>query len=128
MITNKHFNSRTTDLAFNILQANGLRRSKAEFISCPTCGRTSYNVFDTLKEVKDKTAHLKNLKIAVMGCIVNGPGEMSDADYGYVGSGNGKVTLYKGTFAVKNNIPEAEAVDKLISLIKENGDWADQSF
>jgi (E)-4-hydroxy-3-methylbut-2-enyl-diphosphate synthase len=123
LINNKFFDYKTTELAFNILQANGLRRSKAEFISCPTCGRTSYNVFETLKEVKEKTSHLKNLKIAVMGCIVNGPGEMADADYGYVGSGNGKVTLYKGNLAVKKNIPEAEAVDALISLIKINGDW-----
>jgi (E)-4-hydroxy-3-methylbut-2-enyl-diphosphate synthase len=124
-IDNKLFNDKTTELAFNILQANGLRRSKAEYISCPTCGRTSYNVFDTLQKVKEKTSHLKNLKIAVMGCIVNGPGEMADADYGYVGSGNGKVTLYKGNTAVKKNVPEDKALENLIDLIKKNGDWQD---
>lgn len=123
MISNEKFKSKTTELALNILQANGLRRTKAEYISCPTCGRTSYNVFETLKKVKEKTSHLKNLKIAVMGCIVNGPGEMADADYGYVGSGNGKVSLYKGKLAVKKNIPEENAVEALIGLIKENGDW-----
>ena len=123
IINNSKYKEQTTELAFNILQANGLRISKAEYISCPTCGRTSYNVTETLKKVKEQTSHLKNLKIAVMGCIVNGPGEMADADYGYVGSGNGKVTLYKGNRAVKKNIPEAEAVEALISLMKEQGDW-----
>jgi (E)-4-hydroxy-3-methylbut-2-enyl-diphosphate synthase len=109
--------------AWDILQACGLRYNKAEIIACPSCGRTQYNIKDFLEEIKKRTSHLKGLKIAVMGCIVNGPGEMSDADYGFIGSGNGKVSLYKGQIPKYQNIPEAEAVDKLIELIKENGDW-----
>lgn len=114
-----------TELMFSVLQAVGLRRNKAEFIACPTCGRTSYNVEQTLNIVTEKLAHLKHLKIAVMGCIVNGPGEMADADYGYVGSGLKKVNLYKNKIAVRKNIDEDVALDELIALIKENNDWTE---
>jgi (E)-4-hydroxy-3-methylbut-2-enyl-diphosphate synthase len=111
--------------AFGILQASRVRITKTEFISCPGCGRTLFNLNQTLLKVKDRLAHLKGLKIGVMGCIVNGPGEMADADYGYVGSGPGKVTLYRKQEVVKKNIPEDNAVDELIELIKLNGDWVD---
>jgi (E)-4-hydroxy-3-methylbut-2-enyl-diphosphate synthase len=111
------------ELMFSILQAMGLRRMKAEFIACPTCGRTSYDVEGTLKKISEKLSHLKHLKIGVMGCIVNGPGEMADADYGYVGSGPGKVNLYKGKTLISKNLVEATALDILIALIKDNGDW-----
>ena len=110
-------------VAYSILQSTGVRITKTEYISCPTCGRTSYNVEETLKQIKHKTAHLKGLKIAVMGCIVNGPGEMADADYGYVGSAKGKINLYKGKEIVKKNIDEANAITELINLIKSNHDW-----
>lgn len=112
-------------VAYNILQAAGARITKTEYISCPSCARTLFNIQETLQTIKQKTGHLKGLKIAVMGCIVNGPGEMADADYGYVGAGKGKVMLYKGQELVKKNIIEDNAVDELISLIKENGDWID---
>ena len=111
------------EIAFAVLQASGKRISKTQFISCPSCGRTQFNIEKTLQEVKRKTAHLKGLKIAVMGCIVNGPGEMADADYGYVGMGKGKVALYKGKTQVKKGIPEEEALDALINLIQYHGDW-----
>jgi len=114
-----------TDLSFSILQASRVRITKTEYISCPGCGRTLFALQDTLAKIKSRTAHLKNLKIGVMGCIVNGPGEMADADYGYVGAGAGKITLYKSREVVKKNIPEEEAVEELINIIKENGDWAD---
>ncbi len=112
-------------VAYNILQSTGARITKAEYISCPTCGRTSFNVENTLQKIKLKTVHLKGLKIAVMGCIVNGPGEMADADYGYVGSGNGMINLYKGKSIIKKNIDEKYAIDELINLIKENSNWKD---
>ena len=115
-----------TNTSFNILQACGVRISKTEFISCPSCGRTQFRIMDALKLIKERTSHLKGLKIAVMGCIVNGPGEMADAHYGYVGAGNGRITLYKGKEVVEKNIPENEALDKLIELIKANGDWINQ--
>ncbi len=109
--------------AFGILQAARVRITRTEFISCPGCGRTLFNLNETLRKVKEKTAHLKGLKIGVMGCIVNGPGEMADADYGYVGSGKGLVTLYRKKEVIQKNIPESQAVDKLIQLIKDNNDW-----
>ncbi len=109
-----------------ILQATRRRIFKTEFISCPSCGRTLYDMQKTLAKVKEALSHLKGLKIGVMGCIVNGPGEMADADYGYVGSGRGKVNLYKGKNCVEKMVPEDEAVDKLIQLIKDNGDWIDK--
>jgi (E)-4-hydroxy-3-methylbut-2-enyl-diphosphate synthase len=113
--------------SFDILQATGARIYKTEYISCPTCGRTSYNVFETIERIKRFTAHLKGLKIAVMGCVVNGPGEMADADYGYVGAGIGKINLYKGKTLVKRSIDEKDALPELIALLKENGDWAEES-
>ena len=112
--------------SFDILQATGARIYKTEYISCPTCGRTSYNILDTLERIKQFTGHLKGLKIAIMGCVVNGPGEMADADYGYVGSMPGKINLYKGKCLVRRNIDEEEALDVLIDLIKENGEWIDE--
>ena len=112
-------------VAYSILQATGVRIFKTEFISCPSCARTLFNIQEALQTIKQRTGHLKGLKIAVMGCIVNGPGEMADAHYGYVGAGKGKVMLYKGHNLVKKNIDEGSAVDELISLIKENGDWRD---
>ena len=107
----------------NILQSTRKKISKTEYISCPTCGRTTYNLLETLMKVKEKTSHLKGLKIAVMGCVVNGLGEMADADYGYIGTANGKVNLYKQKQLMKKNIIPEIAVDHLIELIKENGDW-----
>jgi (E)-4-hydroxy-3-methylbut-2-enyl-diphosphate synthase len=115
------------ELSLNILQALGLRYSKTEFIACPTCGRTRFNLIDAFNKVKARTAHLKGLQIAVMGCIVNGPGEMGDADYGYVGAGPGKVTIYKDGEAVHRNVDEYEAINTLIRLIKDNGDWSEPS-
>lgn len=112
-------------LGFKLLQATRRRISQTEFISCPSCGRTLFNIQDTLQEIKSRTSHLKGLKIAVMGCIVNGPGEMADADYGYVGAGSGKVTLYKGKTPVKRGVAQNRAVEELVGLIKENGDWKD---
>ncbi len=109
--------------AFAVLQASRSRMSKTEYISCPSCGRTLYDMQSTIARIKEKTSHLKNLKIGIMGCIVNGPGEMADADYGYVGSGVGKVNLYKGQECIEKMIPAEEAVEKLIELIKRNGDW-----
>ena len=97
--------------------------SKTEYISCPSCGRTNFNLIEALSRIKAATSHLKGLKIGVMGCIVNGPGEMADADYGYVGAGKGKITLYKSKEVVKRGVPESEAVEELIALIKDHGDW-----
>lgn len=111
------------ELALSLLQAARVRFTKPEYIACPGCGRTLYDLQPVLAAVKAATAQLKELKIAVMGCIVNGPGEMADADYGYVGAGPGLVTLYKGREAVKKNIPQQQAVEELVRLIKENGDW-----
>ena len=110
-------------IAFGILQAGRLRISKTEYISCPGCGRTLYDLQTTIARIKAATSHLKGLKIGIMGCIVNGPGEMADADYGYVGAGRGKVSLYKQKECIEKNIPEEEAVEKLIELIKANGDY-----
>ncbi|MEE0975002.1 MAG: (E)-4-hydroxy-3-methylbut-2-enyl-diphosphate synthase [Muribaculaceae bacterium] len=112
--------------SFGILQAARLRITRTEYISCPSCGRTLFDLQSTLKEVKAATAHLKGLKIGVMGCIVNGPGEMADADYGYVGAAMGKVSLYKGKECVEKNIPANEAISHLIALIKQSGDWKDE--
>lgn len=113
----------TLSAAYGLLQASRSRMTKTEFISCPSCGRTLFDLQKTVTLIKAKTGHLKNLKIGVMGCIVNGPGEMADADYGYVGSGRGKVNLYKGQECIEKLIPEDEAVDKLVEIIKKNGDW-----
>ena len=111
--------------SFGILQASRLRISKTEYISCPSCGRTLFDLQSTTNEIRSVTDHLKGVKIGIMGCIVNGPGEMADADYGYVGTGIGKISLYKGQEVVESNIPAAEAVNALIRLIKDNGDWVD---
>jgi (E)-4-hydroxy-3-methylbut-2-enyl-diphosphate synthase len=115
-------------VSFGVLQASRVRVSKTEFISCPGCGRTLFDLQKTIARVKEKTSHLKGLKIGIMGCIVNGPGEMADADYGYVGSGKGKVNLYKGQTCIEKLIPEEQAVERLIRLIKDNGDWKENSF
>ncbi|NTU93125.1 MAG: (E)-4-hydroxy-3-methylbut-2-enyl-diphosphate synthase [Chlorobiaceae bacterium] len=112
-------------LAFNILQAARVRMSKTEFISCPGCGRTYFELEKTTALIKQRVSHLKGLKIGIMGCIVNGPGEMADADFGYVGSGRGRVSLYVGRECVEENMPEAEALDRLIELIRLNGRWKD---
>lgn len=111
------------ETAFNILQATRTRISKTEYISCPSCGRTLFDLQETTAKIRSRTFHLKGVKIGIMGCIVNGPGEMADADYGYVGSGPGRITLYRGRQVVKKNVPAAQAVDELIGLIKEDGNW-----
>jgi (E)-4-hydroxy-3-methylbut-2-enyl-diphosphate synthase len=115
-----------TSTAFGILQATRSRISKTEYISCPSCGRTLFDLMVTTQMIRSRTSHLKGLKIGIMGCIVNGPGEMADADYGYVGSGTDKVTLYRGKEAVKKNISSANALDELIGIIKEDGNWVEQ--
>jgi (E)-4-hydroxy-3-methylbut-2-enyl-diphosphate synthase len=120
----------TADLVgtgFRILQAARIRFSKTEYIACPGCGRTLFDLQKTLQAVKTRTSHLKGLKIAVMGCIVNGPGEMADADYGYVGAGPGRVSLYKGRVRMETGVDQQHAVDRLIMLIKQGGDWQDYS-
>ena len=114
-------------VAYNILQAAGARITKTEFIACPSCGRTQFNIQSALEKIQARTSHLPGLKIAVMGCIVNGPGEMADASYGYVGAGKGKIHLYKGQQLVQKNIGESIAVEALIELIKVNGDWTEAS-
>ncbi len=113
----------TNNTAFSILQATRTRISKTEYISCPSCGRTLFDLQETTAKIRSRTNHLKGVKIAIMGCIVNGPGEMADADFGYVGSGPGKITLYKGKEVVKKNVNSDVAVDELISLLKENEAW-----
>jgi len=112
-------------LSYNILQAAGSRIFKTDYVACPSCGRTLFNLQTTTARIKEATSHLKGVKIAIMGCIVNGPGEMADADFGYVGGAPGKVNLYVGKTAVKFNIPEAEAVERLQDLIREHGKWVD---
>lgn len=112
-------------LAFNILQAAGCRSFKTDYVACPSCGRTLFNLQTVTARIKTRTDHLKGVKIAIMGCIVNGPGEMADADFGYVGGAPGKINLYVGKTAIKFNIPEAEAVDRLVDLIKEHGKWSE---
>ena len=112
-------------LSYNILQAAGSRIFKTDYVACPSCGRTLFNLQETTARIKAATAHLKGVKIAIMGCIVNGPGEMADADFGYVGGAPGKVNLYVGRTPVRFNIPEAEAVELLKDLIREHGKWVD---
>lgn len=114
------------ETAFGILQAGRVRISKTEYISCPGCGRTLYDLESTIARIKAATSHLKGLKIGIMGCIVNGPGEMADADYGYVGAGRGKISLYKQKECIEKNIPEDRAVEKLIELVKANGDYQER--
>ncbi len=115
--------SRNNNIAFGVLQAARTRMSKTEYISCPSCGRTLFDLQETTAMIRKRTDHLKGVKIGIMGCIVNGPGEMADADYGYVGSGKGKITLYRGQTVVKKSVPSERAVDKLIEIIREDGKW-----
>ena len=112
-------------LAYNVLQGAGARITKTEFVACPSCGRTLFDLQTTTQRVRAATGHLKGVKIAIMGCIVNGPGEMADADFGYVGGAPGKINLYVGKDAVRFNIPETEAVDRLVDLIREHGKWGE---
>jgi (E)-4-hydroxy-3-methylbut-2-enyl-diphosphate synthase len=122
-ITGKHSPILINSLSFGILQATRTRISKTEYISCPSCGRTLFDLQETTAKIRQRTSHLKGIKIGIMGCIVNGPGEMADADYGYVGTGPGKIHLYKEKEIVRKNISEDQAVDALVDLIKEHGDW-----
>ena len=117
----------TNNTAFSILQATRTRISKTEYISCPSCGRTLFDLQETTAKIRAATHHLKGVKIAIMGCIVNGPGEMADADFGYVGSGPGKITLYKSKEVMKKNIPSETAVEELIQLLKDNGAWVERA-
>lgn len=121
----KDNNQFLNNTAFSILQASRTRISKTEYISCPSCGRTLFDLQEVTGKIRARTHHLKGVKIAVMGCIVNGPGEMADADFGYVGSGTGKITLYRGKEVIKRNVPESTAVDELIELLKVNDAWVD---
>jgi (E)-4-hydroxy-3-methylbut-2-enyl-diphosphate synthase len=118
---------RATRLAYNVLQGAGARISKTEFVACPSCGRTLFDLQTTTQRIRAQTGHLKGVKIAIMGCIVNGPGEMADADFGYVGGAPGKINLYVGKTCVQYNIPQAEADARLIALIREHGKWADRA-
>jgi (E)-4-hydroxy-3-methylbut-2-enyl-diphosphate synthase len=117
--------ARTVDLAYRILQGARLRTSRTEFISCPSCGRTLFDLVETTERIKARTEHLVGVKIAIMGCIVNGPGEMADADFGYVGSGPGRVNLYVGKDLVVRNVSDTKADDRLVELIRERGCWVD---
>jgi (E)-4-hydroxy-3-methylbut-2-enyl-diphosphate synthase len=110
-------------VGFGVLQAARTRMSKTEYISCPSCGRTLFDLQETTAMIRKRTDHLKGVKIGIMGCIVNGPGEMADADFGYVGSGKGKITLYKGKEVVKKSVPSERAVDELIEIIRKDGMW-----
>jgi (E)-4-hydroxy-3-methylbut-2-enyl-diphosphate synthase len=123
--SNKTVEEFINNTAFSILQATRTRISKTEYISCPSCGRTLFDLQETTAKIRAVTNHLKGVKIAIMGCIVNGPGEMADADFGYVGSGPGKITLYKGKEVVKRNVPSEIAVEELINLLKENEAWVE---
>jgi (E)-4-hydroxy-3-methylbut-2-enyl-diphosphate synthase len=113
------------ELIYNILQGAGVRITKTEFVSCPSCGRTLFDLQTTTERIKAKTGHLKGVKIAIMGCIVNGPGEMADADFGYVGGAPGKINLYVGKDCVEKGIPFEESDDRLIRLIKSHGKWVE---
>ncbi|MBT6580325.1 MAG: flavodoxin-dependent (E)-4-hydroxy-3-methylbut-2-enyl-diphosphate synthase, partial [Bacteroidetes Order II. Incertae sedis bacterium] len=117
--------TRATKLTYNVLQGTGARISKTEFVACPSCGRTLFDLQSTTQRIRGQTGHLKGVKIAIMGCIVNGPGEMADADFGYVGGAPAKINLYVGKNCVRYNIPQAEADQHLIDLIKEHGKWVD---
>ncbi len=125
LIRGEHGAGQSLRLAFNILQAAGCRSFKTDYVACPSCGRTLFNLQTVTARIKARTEHLKGVKIAVMGCIVNGPGEMADADFGYVGGAPGKINLYVGKNAVKFNIPEEEAVERLVDLIREHGKWVE---
>jgi (E)-4-hydroxy-3-methylbut-2-enyl-diphosphate synthase len=114
--------------AFSILQATRTRISKTEYISCPSCGRTLFDLQETTAKIRAVTNHLKGIKIAIMGCIVNGPGEMADADFGYVGSGTGKITLYRGKEVIKRSVNSEVAVEELINLLKESNAWIEPAM
>jgi (E)-4-hydroxy-3-methylbut-2-enyl-diphosphate synthase len=118
--------SQLNQLSFGILQAARTRMSKTEYISCPSCGRTLFDLQETTAMIRKRTDHLKGIKIGIMGCIVNGPGEMADADYGYVGVGKGKIALYRGQDVIKKAVPEERAVDELIELMREDGKWIEK--
>ena len=122
-LNNQNIEQFINNTAFTILQATRTRISKTEYISCPSCGRTLFDLQETTAKIRSVTNHLKGVKIAIMGCIVNGPGEMADADFGYVGSGVGKITLYRGKEVVKKNIDSSIAVAELIQLLKESEAW-----
>jgi len=124
-IETEHDPARSARLSYNVLQGAGGRISKAEFVACPSCGRTLFDLQTTTQRIRAQTAHLKGVKIAIMGCIVNGPGEMADADFGYVGGAPSKINLYVGKQCVQYNIPQAEADARLIALIKEHRKWAE---
>lgn len=127
ILSNPHFQAEALRcLEMDILQAAGLIRYKTEYVSCPSCGRTLFNIEEVIRDVRNATGHLKGLKIAVMGCIVNGPGEMADADYGYVGAGRGKISLYRQKECVLKNIPQEEAVEALVNLIRQDGNWKEK--
>ena len=115
-------------LAFGILQAARTRITKTEYISCPSCGRTLFDLQETTARIRQRTDHLKGVKIGIMGCIVNGPGEMADADYGYVGIGRDKIALYRGQEVIKKSVPADRAVDELIELIREDSRWIEPSL
>ena len=123
MLNSPNGKSFMTETSFGILQASRTRISKTEYISCPSCGRTLFDLQETTAKIRKETSHLKGIKIGVMGCIVNGPGEMADADYGYVGTAPGKISLYKGQDVVKKHVKSEEAVEALVTLIKNNNDW-----
>jgi (E)-4-hydroxy-3-methylbut-2-enyl-diphosphate synthase len=116
---------RAAKLTYNVLQGAGVRISKTEFVACPSCGRTLFDLQSTTQRIRTQTGHLKGVKIAIMGCIVNGPGEMADADFGYVGGAPGKINLYVGKTCVQYNVPQAEADARLIALIREHGRWVE---
>ena len=123
LIRNEQDPSKAVKLAYTILQAAGCRSFKTDYVACPSCGRTLFNLQSVTASIKERTGHLTGVKIAIMGCIVNGPGEMADADFGYVGGAPGKINLYVGKQPVKFNIPEADAVEQLVDLIREHGKW-----
>jgi (E)-4-hydroxy-3-methylbut-2-enyl-diphosphate synthase len=123
LVRNETASKKAVELAYTILQAAGCRSFKTDYVACPSCGRTLFNLQSVTARIKERTGHLTGVKIAIMGCIVNGPGEMADADFGYVGGAPGKINLYVGKQPVKFNIPEAEAVDRLVDLIRDHGKW-----
>jgi (E)-4-hydroxy-3-methylbut-2-enyl-diphosphate synthase len=114
-----------SQLLYGILQAAGVRITRTEFVSCPSCGRTLFDLQSTTERIRQRTAHLKGVKIAIMGCVVNGPGEMADADFGYVGGSPGRVNLYVGKEVVEKGVPEDQADERLVALIRDHGKWID---
>jgi len=125
LVQGEHAAGQSLRLSYNVLQASGARIFKTDYVACPSCGRTLFNLQEATQKIRSATGHLKGVRIAIMGCIVNGPGEMADADFGYVGGAPGKINLYVGKTAVKFNIPENEAVKRLTDLIKEHDKWID---